>query len=121
MEQNRMEQKEALETMIEFNTRLVKNMKIITKELSGERLEDTDIFLEDIIKAINWEIQVVNGTRELLDEVNPAFDKGEFNAKIVALNDAVGLQEDEKLATAFKEAVPVFEGLGKTAEKAILL
>ena len=64
MEDNRAEQKEALETLMEFNTRLVKNMEIITKELSGARLEDTDAFLEDIIKAMNWEIQVMNGTME---------------------------------------------------------
>ena len=31
MEQNREEQKEALETLIEFNQRLVKNMNIIVK------------------------------------------------------------------------------------------
>ena len=39
-------------------------MRIISKELSGARLDDTDIFLEGILKAINWEIQVLNGTVE---------------------------------------------------------
>ena len=38
MEDNRKEQIEALEVLLEFNERLVKNMKIIVKELSGKRL-----------------------------------------------------------------------------------
>lgn len=44
MEDNRKEQIEALEVLLEFNERLVKNMKIIVKELSGKRLDDTDKF-----------------------------------------------------------------------------
>ena len=50
MQSTREEQKEALETLVEFNERLLKNMKIIVKELSGARLDDTDIFLADTIK-----------------------------------------------------------------------
>ena len=44
MEDNRAEQIEALQVLEEFNGRLVKNMEIIVKELSGERLDDTDSF-----------------------------------------------------------------------------
>lgn len=46
MEDNRAEQIEALQVLEEFNGRLVKNMEIIVKELSGERLDDTDQFLK---------------------------------------------------------------------------
>ena len=80
MQSTREEQKEALETLVEFNERLLKNMKIIVKELSGARLDDTDIFLADILKAINWEIQVTNGTIELLNEKERNIDKNVFNA-----------------------------------------
>ena len=68
MEDARKEQLEALEVLTEFNERLVKNMNIIVKELSGERLDDTDKFLKSIVDAINWEIQVVNGTMEVLND-----------------------------------------------------
>ena len=68
MEDARKEQLEALEVLAEFNDRLVKNMNIIVKELSGERLDDTDKFLKSIVDAINWEIQVVNGTMEALND-----------------------------------------------------
>ena len=59
MEENRLEQKEALQTLVEFNERLVKNMNIIVKELSGQRLDDTDKFLKGILDAVNWEVQVM--------------------------------------------------------------
>ena len=52
MEDNRAEQIEALQVLEEFNGRLVKNMEIIVKELSGERLDDTDQFLKGIVDAI---------------------------------------------------------------------
>ena len=44
MQSTREEQKEALETLVEFNERLLKNMKIIVKELSGARLDDGRYF-----------------------------------------------------------------------------
>ena len=68
MEDNREEQREALETLVEFNGRLLKNMNIAVKELSGARLDDTNNFLKSIIDAMNWEIAVMNGTMELLNE-----------------------------------------------------
>lgn len=119
MSNNRDEQKEALETLVEFNGRLVKNMGIIVKELSGARLDDTDVFLEDILKAINWEIQVLNGTMELLNENEERIKKEEFNQVIMELNDAVREKNDAKMAAAFEKVIPAFENLGKAAAKAI--
>lgn len=119
MEDNRAEQKEALETLVGFNTRLVKNMKIIIKELSGQRLDDTNVFLEDITKAMNWEIQVMNGTMELLNEGEIRIDKEGFNAKIIALSDAINSKNDSKMAKAFEEVVPLFEKLGDVANQVI--
>ena len=74
MEDNRKEQIEALEVLLEFNERLVKNMNIIVKELSGKRLDDTDKFLKSIVDAINWEIQVVNGTLEVINDGEERLD-----------------------------------------------
>ena len=78
MEDNRKEQIEALEVLLEFNERLVKNMKIIVKELSGKRLDDTDKFLKSIVDAINWEIQVVYGTLEVINAGEERLDKEAF-------------------------------------------
>ena len=119
MEDNRKEQMEALETLTEFNDRLVNNMQIIVKELSGNRLEDTDKFLKSILDAINWEIQVVNGTMEVLNEGKERVDKETFNDAVVALSDAVKENDDAKMAEAFTAITPVFENLGKSAKEVI--
>lgn len=119
MEDNRQEQIEALEVLAEFNTRLVKNMKIVIKELSGARLEDTDNFIKSIIDAMNWEIQVMNGTMALLNEGKERVNKEVFNQKITALSEAVAVKDDEKMAAAFEGLLTCFEGLGEAAAEVI--
>lgn len=119
MEDNRKEQIEALEVLLEFNERLLRNMNIVVKELSGGRLDDTDKFLKSIIDAINWEIQVVNGTMEILNEGKERVNKESFNEKIVALSKAIEEKDDVKMAEEFKKVIPVFEELGKSAREVI--
>ena len=75
MEDSREEQIEALKTLYEFNQRLLKNMRIVIKELSGERLDDTDNFVKGIIDAMNWEIEVMNGTMSVLNENEVRIEK----------------------------------------------
>lgn len=119
MEDNRAEQLEALETLAEFNDRLVNNMNIIVKELSGNRLEDTDKFLKSIIDAINWEIQVVNGTMETLNDGKERVDKESFNAAVLALSDAINAKVDSRMAEEFTKIIPMFENLGASAKEVI--
>ena len=114
MEDARKEQLEALEVLAEFNERLVKNMNIIVKELSGERLDDTDKFLKSIVDAINWEIQVVNGTMEVLNDGKERVNKESFNAAVTALGQSIGENDEE-----FKKIIPVFEQLGVSAKEVI--
>ena len=85
MEENRKEQIEALEVLVDFNERLVKNIRILVKELSGERLDDTDNFIKGIVDAMNWEIQVMNGTMDVLNEGKVRIEKEVFNQHIVAM------------------------------------
>lgn len=117
MEDNKKEKIEALQVLTEFNERLVKNMKIIVKELSGERLDDTDNFLSAIVNAINWEIEVVNGTMDVLNEGHARVDKEKFNQTVIALGSAITLKDDSKMAEEFKKVIPLFEELGKAAEE----
>lgn len=119
MEDNRKEQIEALEVLLEFNDRLVRNMNIIVKELTGKRLDDTDKFLKSIIDAVNWEIQVVNGTMEILNEGKERVNKESFNNTISALSEAIEENNDAKMAEEFKKVIPVFEELGKSAREVI--
>lgn len=117
MEDNRAEQKEALEILKEFNVRLLKNMNIIVKELSGQRLDDTDKFLKGIVDAINWEVEVVNGTMQLLNEGKERIQKEAFNEKIIAFSDAIASKKDENMANTIKALIPEFENLGKAADE----
>ena len=89
MEENRKEQIEALEVLVDFNERLVKNIRILVKELSGERLDDTDNFIKGIVDAMNWEIQVMNGTMDVLNEGKVRIEKEVFNQHIVAVANAI--------------------------------
>ena len=115
MEDQRREKVEALEVLVEFNGRLVKNIGILVKELSGNRLDDTDNFLQSIINAINWEIKVMNGTMDVLNEGQIRIDKDSFNQSAVALGKAVASKDDAKMAEAFANITPAFEQLGKVA------
>ena len=119
MLENRIEQKEALETLGEFNQRLVKNMHIIIRELSGKRLDDTDKFLSSIVNAINWEIQVMNGTMELLNENKQRINKERFNSKIIELDGALQSKDDVKLMKAFSDILPYFIVLGNAIEEVL--
>ena len=119
MEDNRKEQIEALEVLLEFNERLVKNMNIIVKELSGKRLDDTDKFLKSIVDAINWEIQVVNGTLEVINDGEERLDKEAFNKAVSALAEAIKAKDDAAMAAEFQNVIPVFEKLGEIAAKVV--
>ena len=54
MEDIRAQQIEALEVFKNYNSRLVKSMDSIIPELEGDRKDDTDKFLDEIVKGINW-------------------------------------------------------------------
>lgn len=119
MEDNRVEKIEALEVLEEFNERLVKNMGIIVKELSGDRLDDTDKFLKSILDAVNWEVQVMNGTMDVLNEGEMRINKESFNAAMTKLGEAVAAKDDKKMAEGFEQLIPEFKKLGEAAKVVI--
>lgn len=119
MEDLRKEQKEALEVLVEFNGRLVKNLGILKKELSGQRLEDTDKFIKGIVDAINWEVQVMNGTMELLNEGKERINKAEYNEKLTEFSSAIASKSDAQMAECVKAIIPLFENLGVAAKEVI--
>lgn len=117
MENNRMEQLEALGTLVEFNDRLLRNLPTIIGELSGERKADTDDFLKTIINVVNWEINVTNATLDVLNEDHIRIDKEAFNKKISSLGSSLSLNDDAAIASALEELIPFFEQLGKAARE----
>lgn len=119
MEDNRREQIEALETLAEYNTRVLTNIPILVKELSGNRLDDTNKFIESIVNAINWEVEVVNLTMDVLNEGKERVEKSAMNEKIIALGDAINSKNDERMAQAFGDMIPVLESLGEAVKEVI--
>lgn len=119
MEDSRAEKIEALETLVTFNDKVIKNIGILVKELTGQRLDDTDKFQDSIINAINWEIQVLNATMDVLNEGEERIVKDAFNEKVVALGEAVKSREDQKIADAFCALEPELEKLGAVAKEVI--
>lgn len=119
MEEMRTEKIEALQVLSNFNEKLLQNIPILIKELQGEKLEDTDKFQKSIIDAINWEVEVVNCTLDILNADEENINKELFNSSIMELSEALKLGEDNRIAQAFQNLIPVFENLGKTVEKVI--
>ena len=119
MEDQRREQLEALETLVEYNERVMKNIPILVKELSGQRLEDTDKFLTDVINAINWEVEIVNLTMDVLNEGKVRVAKEEMNEKIIALANALKAKDDAAMAQAFEGLLPVLASLGEAAKEVL--
>ncbi|MFW5650228.1 MAG: molecular chaperone [Acetivibrio ethanolgignens] len=119
MKDMREEKIEALETLAEYNERVLKNIPILIKELSGQRLDDTEKFLDGIINAINWEVEVVNVTLDLLNEGKERIQKEDMNDKIVLLSEAIKKKDDVRMAQAFQQLIPVLENLGIAAKEVI--
>lgn len=113
------EQLEALETMAEFNDRLLKNLPTLISELSGNRQPDTDQYQKSIIDAINWEIAVTNSTLEVLNQDKVRVDKEDFNQKMIALNSAISSKTDSEIASSLETLIPCFEQLGAAVREVI--
>ncbi|MCM1119861.1 MAG: molecular chaperone [bacterium] len=119
METTKLEQLEALETLAQFNDRLLNNLPTLISELSGGRKTDTDAYLKNIIEIIGWEITVMNAISALFEEAKVSMDKEEFNQSVLALNSALASGTDSEIATALGNLTPHFETL-RTAAQEIL-
>ncbi len=119
MEDIRAQQIEALEVFKDYNSRLVKSMNSIILELEGDRKDDTDKFLDEIVKGINWEIGILNGTMDFINEKEERIKKEEINTSILKLSKALEGKKDSEIAASLKETLPVFENFGKVADEVL--
>ena len=120
MEDKRTEQIEALQTLAEYNQKVLKNIPILVRELKGERLDDTDKFLTAIVNAINWEVEVLNATLDVINEKEEKVSKEKVNDKILALSDALKSQNENAQAEAFEQLVPELEVIEKAINEVIV-
>ena len=113
MEDKRAEQMEALQTLEEYNEKVLKNIPILVRELRGARLEDTDKFLQGVINAVNWEVQVLNATMDVINENQERVSKETVNQKVMSLSDALRTKDELAQAEAFEQLLPELENIGK--------
>ena len=117
MEDNRKEEKEALAALVEYSPNLIKSMKAVVEELRGNRQPDTDEYLLSIIKGMNWEIEVLNGTMDYLNETEQVIDKAAANELFISFSRTYQEKDDIKLADAFeKDMIPFFTRLQDVAK-----
>ena len=94
-------------------------MNSIIPELEGDRKDDTDKFLDEIVKGINWEIGILNGTMDFINEKEERIKKEEINTSILKLSKALEGKKDSEIAASLKETLPVFENFGKVADEVL--
>ena len=110
MSDNRQEQIEALQAMLEYNPRLMNAMKSVTAELLEDRQPDTDEYLLAVIKGMNWETEILNGTKEVLDEQEIELDRKMINQVFLDFNEAYKQKDDITMGVLYRDKIiPFFE------------
>lgn len=106
----REEQVEALEVLLDYSPKLLRGMKNVIEELKGNRQPDTDEYLMSVINGMNWEIEVLNGTMDLINEDAPRVDKEEANRMFVKFGEVFSRKDDREIAAVLEtELHPFFE------------
>lgn len=120
MSDNRKEQVEALQAMLEYNPRLLAAMKSVTAELLEDRQPDTDEYLLAVIKGMNWETEILNGTKEVLDEQEIELDRKMINQVFLDFNEAYKQKDDITIGLLYRDKIiPFFELYEKAARNVV--
>jgi hypothetical protein len=107
------QQKEALGVVAPYCAKIERAIDNVIGELNGNRMDDTDVYIDSIQKGLNWIIEVYNGTRDLINKDSVVIEKDSVNEAITRMNDATKAKDDAALATAFadvKSFVTTFRG-----------
>lgn len=108
MDEYRQQQIEALQVAHEYSGKLIKGIENVVGELSGVRLPDTDAYLDEVLKGLNWVIEIVNRTLDVINEGEVRIEKEAVNASVKALGDALSKKQDALIAAALKDGILPF-------------
>lgn len=100
------EKEEALVVAGEYCVKLQKGIITLLDELRTGRLFDTGVYMETILKGINWIFEVYNATKDMFDE--NTFDKDLVNKGVIELNDAINAGNDNAIADALENGILPF-------------
>ena len=102
MEDIRKDQVEALQVALPYCEKIVRAIGNVCKELTEERQDDTDEYIDSILKGLNWIIEVYNGTRDLINADRKSIDEDEINKSVQALNAAYNNKDDAGMVATFE-------------------
>ncbi len=108
MEDIRIQQLEVLETGVEYVQKLIPATREILPELRGEKKEDTNDYLNQIIDGINFLIEIVNATMSLINEKEEILNKDGIEEKVQQLNIGLQMHSDRKIAQSLEEGMLPF-------------
>ena len=116
----REEKVEAMQAVTEYNPRLLKGLKNVAEELTVDRKEDTDQYLLAVIDGVNWEIQILNRTMDLVNEKEERVNEVATNEIFKKFSAAYQSRDDATIAASIREdLIPFFEKFGAIAEEII--
>ncbi len=103
----REQQLEALLEAYNYLQKLLPSTEAIVAELRESRQADTDEYLNVIVNGINWIIEVLNRTLDIVNEEEEIIEKPKINNGIIILSNAIKEKDDLKIADAFeKDIIP---------------
>ena len=107
MENNelRQQQIEALKTLYDYNKRLIYAIPQLTEELNEDKKPDTEEYQQKIVEGLNWEIQILNRTMDLINEEEEKISKESINSHIKILEQALLSKEDTLIAKAMEQEI----------------
>lgn len=104
-ETSKAEQIEAVITAADYCRKLVPAINNLVYEFENGKLEDTNQYAKEVFDGINWVIQVYNGTKGLLKEIQVVIDENKVNEDIAALAAAYENDDDASKAAVLRGGI----------------
>lgn len=104
-ETSKAEQIEAVITAADYCRKLVPAINNLVYEFENGKLEDTNQYAKEVFDGINWVIQVYNGTKGLLKEIQVVIDENKINEDIAALAAAYENDDDASKAAVLRGGI----------------
>ena len=113
----REEKIEAMKAVVDYNPRLLRGLSNVAQELKDDRKEDTDEYLKAVIDGVNWEIQILNRTMDLVNENDEQVNEAQSNEIFKSFSAAYQSKDDSKIAASIEQdLIPFFERFGAIAK-----
>ncbi len=108
MEDMREQQKEALLTARDYIGKLLNAVDVVGVELSGAEQEDTQEYLDTIIKGVNWTLEILNRTIDYVNENEELIQKESVNDRMLHFSSVYESSNREALNEALHSDIKTY-------------